>query len=1449
MMASSERNLEEDRDEAWEQPQSQVVDVKSTAMVKLARRLPVYQFSRLDQNTDLHLPPDNWLRSEAQLSKTWVTGECTQFSSFAMAETLPDTVGEVDVISAAENIKKLLKIPFNKMQVSMAVHRVGKTLLLDELDLLKHLRSASQGEREWMKTFLLQAVLSEGKNLTMTRKTNELLQSWNLLSKFLCYSIGNSPDESVPQQSYDFEEQHLPQSQSALVQIPDLLPKTKPSEFARQVLWQFEDIRMLIGTDLPIFGEGTHPAVSLRLKDMSSPINVLTGLDYWLDNLMSNVPELAMCYHLNGIVQKYELLKTEEIPNLEEAKFAPQVVKDIAQNILSFLKSHCTKEGHTYWLFKGQDEDVVKLYDLTSLCNEYPNRPWENPFISPVAMLLYRVARNLSMSGPNKKDKSTMYKLLKNCLQLLEGNEGQHPEVAASASHLLSHIFINEDDLNDPQPPAASAPASQKASNKAQRQPADSSSASDEDELVIEEEDERGSSLSVPSMNTQSLKQPSSKHSSSSGMGGFKECGRHRRRSAKTVYASREEKARMALAFIVKGLKSIMKCPQSTDTRGGQKQAAKLPSPLPSPTRVRPLCYSRPSVTRDTGGKAELADTELRQLPGGTVSALDDFGGVDSGAETEQLSKEQEDLFLPEKMMSDTNRDTLGGVVVEAHSTEARNSSEARSTTKLLEQEVTTSSTHVVPVFTSPGMTDKSGQVVEIEGNAKPEEPVISSRSKGSILPGQLPGAVLQEQPNGKDGSSGSSDRSAHFLEDSKPLGAEEPLRLTDLSIAGGKWHPGSWQHELSFLLLKKAGETYLVLAKANRDAERYGLALHFAHMSLFCQSACQSMDDRSSVNLPDPSSALNLLSDQLAVCGDCLTLLTHNLVSYVRQREDFRYSTAEDRLILSEAQQHHLTNDHEWAVDFRNDTEHNLKTSIQCYTLALSEGTGRGDDYLTALRRKQGNAHNELGVCYMNQALAMRNEEGTFQEEQDLWYKSLRCFESGIKIFESVKDTANISLLLCNVGKLMRLCAFSCGESELYKRSEMRQQERYYYNKAVDYYQRALTRLGQRKKNPSLWESVTWELSSTYFAMATILQDHPPLSSMAQEQIEKEILELMNKALQLCEVDDITPAKQPVYQYRTATIHHRLASLHHNAYRNQSSQQKQKHTRSLAELHYQKAIRLFSDLDRPSELLRVLLERVALLEHQFEGQSGVSARIKTLQSALEALLQCRDALNALQKAWGKEARELGMPTSTVQDAGRVDSDVVERGRMSPKAQVDVGEWSRSSDDETADPKGTLSETDVPNSGTRNLGVDPLERQRRTSEEEAVEDPGMHQPAPGSSETGASSAGGQGSQPEGQGSKVKDRLSKEEEEERQRLESIWESRLQYMLRNLVKLHSTNKKGMQQATAYKKMYAASLGRTLPASLSSVPPSPASSTESPVTLLSILDEVQQLFQAIN
>jgi len=38
------------------------------------------------------------------------------------------------------------------------------------------------------------------------------------------------------------------------------------ADHQRTVVWTFEDLHMLIGTDLPIFGGNTHPCVSLRLR-------------------------------------------------------------------------------------------------------------------------------------------------------------------------------------------------------------------------------------------------------------------------------------------------------------------------------------------------------------------------------------------------------------------------------------------------------------------------------------------------------------------------------------------------------------------------------------------------------------------------------------------------------------------------------------------------------------------------------------------------------------------------------------------------------------------------------------------------------------------------------------------------------------------------------------------------------------------------------------------------------------------------------------------------------------------------------------------------------------------------------------------------------------------------------------------------------------------------------
>ena len=431
--------------------------VKSKAVVKFSQVQVPAKFNRLECNTNLNLPPSNWLTSaDNSYGLHQALYHSPGFASFRMAHMFPDCVGEVDVVADAENIKKLLKMPYSSNgAISMIVHKVGNTILLDEFDIQKYLLRKADDDWKWLRTFILEQILAYGDgghNFSLKDKSREAIQTKNLLSKFLYYSLKQSTDVEVSncQQESAQNSTTLPIKNPVLPEpkIEENVPDPNSSHvFQRNVVWTFEDIRMLIGTDMPIFGGPNRPCISLRLRDMTKPINVLTGIDYWLDNLMCNVPEVVMCYHLDGIVQKYEIIKTEDLPYLENSQFSPQVVRNVAQNILAFLKANATKEGHTYWLFKGRNDDVVKLYDLTTLCKNQTStsecdEKQENPFTVPVAMLLYTVARNMKnhSSQITAKTAGNIRALLDNCIKLLP--KEKYPQIVTSSHYILSDLHI-----------------------------------------------------------------------------------------------------------------------------------------------------------------------------------------------------------------------------------------------------------------------------------------------------------------------------------------------------------------------------------------------------------------------------------------------------------------------------------------------------------------------------------------------------------------------------------------------------------------------------------------------------------------------------------------------------------------------------------------------------------------------------------------------------------------------------------------------------------------------------------------------------------------------------------------------------------------------------------------------------------------------------------------------
>jgi len=70
--------------------------------------------------------------------------------------------------------------------------------------------------------------------------------------------------------------------------------------------------------------------------------------------------------------------------------------------------------------------------------------------------------------------------------------------------------------------------------------------------------------------------------------------------------------------------------------------------------------------------------------------------------------------------------------------------------------------------------------------------------------------------------------------------------------------------------------------------------------------------------------------------------------------------------------------------------------------------------------------------------------------------------------------------------------------------RQEFSQQERQSYQKAFDYYLQGLKLVENRLDLSEVYRTLSWQLSNTYFTMATSLQDFAPLSTMSQDAVRE---------------------------------------------------------------------------------------------------------------------------------------------------------------------------------------------------------------------------------------------------------------------------------------------------------------------------------------------------------
>jgi hypothetical protein len=211
-----------------------------------------------------------------------------------------------------------------------------------------------------------------------------------------------------------------------------------------------------------------------------SPVS--TVLDTYLDNIMANVPQLALCLREKGFIQSVKLLDTHEIPSrLMQAStldttipfetirgndndpadqvFSPQIMEMNAQALLRFLKTNCNKDNATYLLRRDAGMANIQLYDISSISAQRQQK-----WVWWLAMISYRFShrlRHLSLQAVSgavlrRTFRVRQRSLLHNTLDLLETlsdmNGNKHESLIAAVNENLADTFLvigGEDDDSD----------------------------------------------------------------------------------------------------------------------------------------------------------------------------------------------------------------------------------------------------------------------------------------------------------------------------------------------------------------------------------------------------------------------------------------------------------------------------------------------------------------------------------------------------------------------------------------------------------------------------------------------------------------------------------------------------------------------------------------------------------------------------------------------------------------------------------------------------------------------------------------------------------------------------------------------------------------------------------------------------------------------------------------
>lgn len=174
------------------------------------------------------------------------------------------------------------------------------------------------------------------------------------------------------------------------------------------------------------------------------------------------------------------------------------------------------------------------------------------------------------------------------------------------------------------------------------------------------------------------------------------------------------------------------------------------------------------------------------------------------------------------------------------------------------------------------------------------------------------------------------------------------------------------------------------------------------------------------------------------------------------------------------------------------------------------------------------------------------------------------------------------------------------------------------FYALASTHYQKALSLLESKKRNPMLWDVITWELSTASYTIAKLYFE----AKAEEKETREKIIAYLQTALKNCDLD-VHGAKYEDFFQRTGDVHFMLGYSHEALLAMPvDGEKKRKSLIYLTFFHFDKSLGIYAASGRFYEFVNVAIFEMEFLLGLINETSTLNVKLKYLSNVADLIHQ-----------------------------------------------------------------------------------------------------------------------------------------------------------------------------------------------------------------------------------